>query len=233
MRTIFLPGLLSDGRVWQEVADRLNLPLLAADLSRDDSIGGMAARALADFDGPISVIGHSMGGRVAIEMARRQPDRVTSLVLANTGHAPMKLGEEEKRGRLVELGWQDMGELAGIWLPPMLAPDRIHDSVLVNNLSTMVMEAGPEVHERQIRALLSRPNAGAALPGITCPVLLMTGAQDGWSPEAQHREMAAMTPDATVEIIDGAGHFLPIERPGQTADVIRWWMSQHQIPAAN
>ena len=50
MRTLFLPGLLSDGRVWQEVAGRLNLPILLADLTRDDTIGGMAARALVDFD---------------------------------------------------------------------------------------------------------------------------------------------------------------------------------------
>ena len=162
----------------------------------------MAARALADFDGPISVIGHSMGGRVAIEMARLQPGRVTSLVLANTGHTSMKPGEEEKRGRLVDLGRRDMRELAEVWLPPMLAPDRIADLSLVDDLTQMVIKAGPEVHERQIRALLSRPDAGKTLPAITCPVLLMTGAQDRWSPEAQHREMAAMTSDSTVEIIN-------------------------------
>ena len=225
MRTLFLPGLLSDGRVWQEVADRLNLPLLLADLTRDDTIGGMAARALADFDGPISVVGHSMGGRVAIEMACLQPGRVTSLVLANTGHTAMKPGEEEKRGRLVDLGQRDMRELAEVWLPPMLAPDRIDDRSLVDDLTQMVIKAGPEVHERQIRALLSRPDAGNALPAITCPVLLMTGAQDGWSPEAQHREMAAMTSDSTVEIIDDAGHFLPIEQPDRTADMIQKWRS--------
>ena len=225
MRTLFLPGLLSDGRVWQEVADRLNLPLLVADLTRDDTIGGMAARALADFDGPISVIGHSMGGRVAIEMAHLQPRRVASLVLANTGHTAMKPGEEEKRGRLVDLGQRNMRELAEAWLPPMLAPDRIADLSLVDDLTQMVIKAGPEVHERQIRALLSRPDAGTALPGITCPVLLMTGAQDGWSPEAQHREMASMTSDSTVEIIDGAGHFLPIEQPDRTAGTILKWRS--------
>ena len=225
MRTLFLPGLLSDGRVWQEVADRLNLPLLLADLTRDDTIGGMAARALVDFDGPISVMGHSMGGRVAIEMARLQPGRVTSLVLANTGHTSMKPGEEEKRGRLVDLGQRDMRELAEVWLPPMLAPDRIADLSLVDDLTQMVIKAGPEVHERQIRALLSRPDAGKTLPAITCPVLLMTGAQDRWSPEAQHREMAAMTSDSTVEIIDGAGHFLPIEQPDRTAGTIQKWRS--------
>ena len=225
MRTLFLPGLLSDGRVWQEVADRLNLPLLLADLTRDDTIGGMAARALVDFDGPISVMGHSMGGRVAIEMARLQPGRVTSLVLANTGHTSMKPGEEEKRGRLVDLGQRDMRELAEVWLPPMLAPDRIADLSLVDDLTQMVIKAGPEVHERQIRALLSRPDAGKTLPDITCPVLLMTGAQDRWSPEAQHREMAAMTSDSTVEIINDAGHFLPIEQPDQTAGTIQKWRS--------
>ena len=226
MRTLFLPGLLSDGRVWQEVADRLNLPLLLADLTRDDTIGGMAARALVDFDGPISVMGHSMGGRVAIEMARLQPGRVTSLVLANTGHTSMKPGEEEKRGRLVDLGRRDMRELAEVWLPPMLAPDRIADLSLVDDLTQMVIKAGPEVHERQIRALLSRPDAGKTLPAITCPVLLMTGAQDRWSPEAQHREMAAMTSDSTVEIINDVGHFLPIEQPDRTAGTIHKWLSR-------
>lgn len=228
MRTVFIPGLLSDERVWRAVADRLDLPLLAADVTNDDSIRGMAARVLADYPGPISVIGHSMGGRVAIEMARLEPARVTSLVLSNTGHAALRPGEEDNRGRLLELGQKDMSALAEVWLPPMLAPARIRDHTLVDNLTRMVIEAGPEVHKRQISALLSRPDAGTALPGITCPVLLMTGVQDEWSPEAQHREMAAMTPDATVEIIDGAGHFLPIERPDETADAIHRWRSRQE-----
>ncbi len=228
MRTVFIPGLLSDERVWRAVADRLDLPLLAADVTTDDSIRGMAVRVLADYPGPISVIGHSMGGRVAIEMARLEPARVTSLVLSNTGHAALRPGEEDNRGRLLELGQKDMSALVEAWLPPMLAPARIRDHTLVDNLTRMVIEAGPEVHKRQISALLSRPDADTALPGITCPVLLMTGVQDEWSPEAQHREMAAMTPDATVEIIDGAGHFLPIERPDETADAIHRWRSRQE-----
>src|SRR3712207_7497874 len=58
--------------------------------------------------------------------------------------------------------------------------------------------ANPDQHRRQIRALLDRPDARPLLPAITCPTLVLVGRQDRWSPLAQHEEIAALIPNATL-----------------------------------
>ena len=84
-------------------------------------------------------------------------------------------------------------------------------------------------HERQIRALLGRPDASHTLQHLLCPVLYLTGAQDGWSPVAQHQAMAAMTPQCELEVIGGAGHFMPVEQPERVADVVLPWLRRNGL----
>lgn len=225
---LLIPGLVSDARVWRAVAEAAPLPVADADVSQEASIPAMAARLLRDHTGPLVLAGHSMGGRVAMEMAHQAPERIRGMILANTGHDGVKPGEEPKRLAKVALAHEDMTRLAAEWLPPMLAPDRVTDSALVADLTEMVLKMGAEVHERQIRALLDRPDAKTYLADIPCPVLLITGAQDGWSPAQQHHEIAALLPRAEVQVIDQAGHFLPVERPEETVACIAAWLKTHE-----
>ena len=231
MTTHFLvPGLLSDARVWRPLGEALHDKgtVVHADVTRDSSIPDLAARLLTETDGPLVVIGHSMGGRVAMEMAHQAPDRARALVLSNTGHGPLTGGEQAKRQAKIDLAHRDMNALAGEWLPPMLANDRAPDPALLADLTEMVLDLGPDVHERQIRALLGRPDAATYLPAITCPVLLMTGAQDSWSPERQHREIADLAPNSALVVIDGAGHFLPMEKSAEAIAAVTEWLKDHE-----
>jgi len=225
---VLVPGLISDGIVWQPLAEAVSrrMPVHAADLSAGTSITGMAQTLLDTIAGDVIVVGHSMGGRIALEMARLAPQRVKGLVLANTGHGPKKDGEEVKRQAMIDLGHSGMDKLAAQWLPPMLDAARADDSTLVAELTAMVLRADADMHERQIRALMGRPNATAYLGEIACPVLLVAAHQDGWSPVAQHQEIAAAVADAELVIIDNAGHFAPVERPQEVTDAIVAWLDR-------
>ncbi len=83
----------------------------------------------------------------------------------------------------------------------MLAPDRIGDAALLEEITAMVCRATPLIFARQIRALLNRPDAEAVLPRLTCPVQVVVGRQDGWSPISQHQEIVAAVPQATLTVI--------------------------------
>ncbi|MEA5501997.1 alpha/beta fold hydrolase [Halotia wernerae UHCC 0503] len=213
---VFLPGLLCDARVFA-AQTRALAPFAdtkVADFTDAASITRMAEIALAAFDGPVTIVGFSMGGRAALEAVRLAPQRVERLVLMDTGAHPGS--EKEIPGRLavIELAHKEgMKALAAKWLPPMLHPARETDPALIAPLSEIVVGMTPAIHERQIRALMGRPDARPMLPRIACPTLVMVGRQDRWATLEQHEALAAAIPGSRLSVIEDAGHFACFERP--------------------
>lgn len=222
---VLLPGLLCDAAFWTaRPALEAFAPAHVVAYPDLDSISAMAQRALDQVAGPLVVFGHSMGGRVALEIMRIAPQRVVGLALLNTGIHTRKEGEEEKRAPLIRLAYaQGMEALADVWLPPMVDARRKDDGELLAPMKAMVMRATPEQHEKQIRALLNRPDPRETLPRIACPTLALVGRQDLWSPVAQHEEIVALVPGAKLVVIEGAGHMSQMERPEEsTAALVEW-----------
>jgi protocatechuate 4,5-dioxygenase alpha subunit len=166
-----------------------------------------------------------MGARVALEMVRAAPERIAGLALLDTGIHTVREGEEANRQILVDLAFKEgMAALADRWLPPMVHEARVHDSRLMEPLKAMVMRATPEQHHRQIRALLNRSDPRDLLPTIKCPVLVIVGRQDRWSPLAQHQEIAALIPNAELIVIEDSGHMSPVEQPDQVSHALLHWL---------
>jgi pimeloyl-ACP methyl ester carboxylesterase len=93
----------------------------------------------------------------------------------------------------------------------------------MDELTRMCADMGIDTFERQIRALLARPEVESLLPGIGCPVLVAVGEHDEWASPEQHRAIAAAIPGSALAIIADAGHMLPVERPdGMTAALVSW-----------
>ena len=211
---LLIPGLLCDETVWEPLIGRLPGPVQVADLSTRSSITEMAEYCLDMFDGPMVVAGHSMGARVAMEIARIAPERVKRLALLDTGIHPLGDNELEKRREIIQFAHDNgMQALADNWLPGMVFEPNQQDVQMMDKLNRMVLAKDPDLHERQITALIGRPNAALYLSQIQCPVLLMVGRQDAWAPVSQHQDMLNLLPDARLEIIENAGHFAPLEQP--------------------
>jgi len=220
---LLLPGLLCDGSMWQIQRAALNkiATTLVADFSPHDDITQMAESVLGMADGPIVAIGHSMGGRVALEVARMAPSRVAGLGLLDTGIHPRSAGEAARRQAMIDLAYQSgMAALADVWLPPMVDPRRANDPALLGPLREMVRRATPDQHIRQIKALLNRPDARIDLPRITCPTLVMVGRQDQWSPLSQHEEIAGLIPNSRLIVIEDCGHMSLSEQPEATTAIL-------------
>jgi pimeloyl-ACP methyl ester carboxylesterase len=224
---VLLPGLLSDEDIWRGPIDRLSQDhaVVCPGFLDHPSIEAMARHVLALAPERFSLAGHSMGGRVALEIAARAPERLERLALLSTGYRPARPGEAEGRSRLIRIALEEgMGALARHWLPPMLAPHRVRDAALMDRLTAMVERASPRLFQRQIGALLTRPNAHRGLAAIPCPTALLVGRQDAWSPIAQHEEMAALIPRARLQVIEDCGHMAPAEQPEAVAQALAAWM---------
>lgn len=220
---VLLPGNMCDARLW--TADvRAVLPgAVDADTARDDTIEGMAARALAAADGALFPVGFSMGAIVALEMARQAPRRIAGAMLIglNAGadlperaaHRPVQQAEVRAGGLervLVE-------ELK----PNYLAAARRGDAALLALLRDMGMVLGPDVFVRQSEALRTRADLIPTLAATDAPIALMCGEEDALCPPAWHRRWRSLAKHATLAVVPGTGHMLPLEAPEALVAAIR------------
>jgi pimeloyl-ACP methyl ester carboxylesterase len=226
--------LICDQTVWQRQMDALSdvADCTCADYGGLDSLPAMAEAVLRTAPERFSVAGHSMGGRVALEIYRLAPNRVARIALFDTGYLPLAsgtAGEEEtrKRGELVTLAQsQGMRGMLSQWLPPMIHPSRINDTALVSSIIAMMSRKTPEIFAAQEHALLSRPDASPVLEQIRCPALLLCGREDGWSGPAQHAAMSEKIKGSRLVIVPDCGHMSTMEQPAAVSAALREWLSE-------
>jgi pimeloyl-ACP methyl ester carboxylesterase len=221
---LFLPGLICDSRMFAPQLAVFPGARAVEGYGDADSLVQMARLALEQAPDEFDLFGHSMGGRVALEVYRLAPDRVRRLALSSTGVHPLGENEPGKRRALQAIGHERGFEaLVDAWLPPMVA-EANRSTEAYAEMRRMCLDAGQERFDAQINALLTRPEVESLLPQIACPTLVMTGELDAWSPPAQHETIAAAIPNSQLVIVPGAGHMLTREAPDAVNDAIARWL---------
>lgn len=228
---VLVPGLMCDAAVWQQQTAALSArcSVQVAEHGLAATLGEMAERILARAAPRFALAGHSMGGRVALEVMARAPDRVTRLALLDTGYealAPGEGGEREKAGRyrLLEIARRDgMLAMAKDWAVGMVHPARLNDASLMDAIHAMIVRAGLGQFEAQIAALLARPDRTALLHSLELPTLILCGAEDRWSPLARHEQMAQMIRGSQLVSVPDSGHMSTMERPAAVAAALLAW----------
>ena len=237
---VLVPGLACDAGAWEPLQ-----PALAArartwvpPAALQHTIGAMAEALLRDAPAStFALAGHSLGGRIALEVMRRAPQRVQRLALLDSGWHPLPTGaageaECAQRLALVDLArGQGMRAVGERWSPGMLHPGHlgtpVHEQVLA-----MVERQSAERFAAQQRALIERPDAGAVLDAIACPTLVLCGREDAWSPPARHEEMAARIRGSRLVVVPRCGHMSTMEQPGAVGDALAQWLRQEQAQGA-
>ena len=229
---LLVPGLLCDDAIWaSQAADLADIAAVrVANNGETDSLAALAESIIAHAPPRFALAGHSMGGRIALEVARRVPERVIGLALLDTGYEPLAPGEAGKReaeGRHALLAIarrEGMRAMARTWLRGMVYPPRLTDQELVEPILDMFERRTPDLFAMQIRALLARPDATSVLPALQCPTLVLCGREDAWAPPSRHDVMAKMIRNSTLEIIPDCGHMSPLERPRAVNQALRRWL---------
>src|SRR6187401_1489245 len=187
---LFLPGLICDARIYAPQLAAFPESRAVDGYGLANSLEAMARVVLEQAPESFDLFGHSMGGRVALEVYRLAPNRVRRLALSSTGVHPLRDTETPSRRALQAIG-HDAGfaALVDTWLPPMVA-DANRAMPEYATMRQMCLDAGQAVFDAQIEALLGRPEQESLLGAIACPTLVITGEQDVWSPPAQHEAIA-------------------------------------------
>lgn len=232
-KLLLLPGLLCDGAVWEDQARALAdiADSFVQEYGLTGSISAMARGVLRSAPDSFALAGHSMGGRVALEIMRQAPQRVERLALLNAGFDARPEGpdgEAEARERFALLTMarsQGMRAMGREWVQGMVHPDRLADQALIGEILKMIERRNHELFHAQIAALLERPDAEPVLARIACPTLILCGREDAQSPLARYQKMAALIQGSMLHVVERCGHMSPMEQPDDVTLSLRSWLA--------
>ncbi len=225
---LLLPGLMCNEAFWAPLLPALpsGCDAQVVDYGDADTITAMAQAALACAAPRFVLVGHSMGGRVALEVVRQAPERVIKLILMDTGYLPLAAGEAGAKERAGRMALLDVARRDGVramcteWVKGMVHPARLGDAALINAILDMFSKKDAARFERQLNALIARPDASPVLASLTMPTMLLCGRQDSWASVAQHEAIQKLAPQASLSVIDDAGHMVLMEQPEATARAV-------------
>jgi pimeloyl-ACP methyl ester carboxylesterase len=188
-----------------------------------ETMAGMADGILRDAPERFSIIGLSLGGRAAFEVARRAPDRVARLgVMASTAQG----GTSPARQRVADLQREKgYAQMVDVMIPMLVPPPRLKDEAWVQHLRAMLLRAGPEVADRQAKASDSARDHWDYLPQIKVPTLLICGRQDRIAVCTEVARTAQAIANATLVEIDDCGHLPSMEHPEVVTAAMRKWLA--------
>jgi pimeloyl-ACP methyl ester carboxylesterase len=227
MPILLVPGLGGSPRIYAPVAAQLWRfgPVTIANHIRDDNVGAIARRILAEAPPRFALAGHSMGGYIAFEIYRQAPQRIAKLALINTQARPdTPEASERRRGLIARVEAGHYHDVLDELFPGFVHPSRKDDADLRKLVHDMGDDVGAAAFVRQQAAILRRTDSRPTLTAITCPTLVLTGDEDGTIPNALSVEMADRIPGARLVIIPQCGHLPQPERPEATAAALVAWL---------
>jgi len=179
-----------------------------------------------------AIVGLSLGGWMAAELATRAPERVGRLVLASPvglriEGAPVPDLFGRRPGQLADDLYADqshpmaqMMHLLDEWVGDVTKMVNLPAGMLMPMVQSMAATAklgwNPYLHNPKLPGRLRR---------ITAPTLVVAGAADRFTPRAHAEAYAAGIPGARLAVIEGAGHMAPMERPAEFAALVRDFLS--------
>jgi pimeloyl-ACP methyl ester carboxylesterase len=226
-RLILLPGLACDAFLWQSQLAELPAHVVASETdvhTRCATLETMAGTLLAEQPGDLVLCGASMGGMLAMEVARQAPARIRGLALLGTSARPEDAATRALREAANVLFEQGrMAEVLQANLSFAFDVTRAADAALHEAYLAMIHRAGAAQLVAQNRAVIGRPDALAHIGRLRCPVLVMCGENDQLTPVDRSRELAAAIPGAELALLPQCGHMLTMEQPeAVNAQLLDW-----------
>jgi pimeloyl-ACP methyl ester carboxylesterase len=192
-----------------------------ATLAGGNSIQEIARHIVENSPERFVLIGFSLGGYVAREIAGRFPERVTALVIiASSMREDTEAQTAQKRAAVRAVSSTTFSGLSSGTIAKSLHPGRSTDRQLIGRIRDMSVRLGYQAFATQSE--LKRVDIPTS--EIHCPTLVIAGAQDELRSIGEAMELRASIPDAVMEIVEDTGHMIPLEQPERLAGTISGWL---------
>lgn len=220
---VMIPGLMADARLFLPQMVRLGSDRAChiCIATQGETVEKMSEAVIAGLPEKFALMGHGLGGDVALDVIRRVPDRVTRVILMATdplSEPPQTAVERETRmvmaraGRLVDAMAQE--------IPAAAVADSPWRDEIMDLVKDMALGLGEGVFLRQSRALQRRPDQQKTMRKVRLPALVIAGRQDPLVPLRRQEFTATLMPYGQFKIIEDAGHLAPLEQPEAVSDAV-------------
>lgn len=170
-------------------------------------------------------VGTSLGGYVALALWRRHRERVRGLVLSDTRATADDDAGRERRRQLIALAQREgSAAVADAQLTGVLGKStRARHPELVAEVRATMARASVAGIVGTLEAMLGRADSTPLLATIDVPTLVIGGEEDAITGPKELRALAAAIPGAVLELVPGAGHLPPLERPAAFNAALAGW----------
>lgn len=228
---VLVHGYPLDGAMWSGVARAMSgrfrvlkpdLPgrgeTAAASEGRIDEYADFVGAILDALPSPSGLAGFSMGGYVALALARRKPANFAALALVDTrAAADDDAGMAKRNEAIAMVRSEGVAAIAEAMVPRLLASSSLSNADLVERLKRIMLRQKPETVAADLAAMRDRPDSRDGLADIAIPTLVVVGDGDTLTPPADSRAMVDAISGARLVTVPAAGHMTPMERPGAVA----------------
>jgi 3-oxoadipate enol-lactonase len=174
--------------------------------------------------GPVVLIGHSMGGYVALAFARKYPKLLRGLVLVGTkSGADTAEAAAGRRATAEKVKTEGAHIVVDAMAPKMLAATNT-DPAMARSVRAFMEGSHPEGVIGSLLGMAERDDSTPLLAQITVPTLVVAGADDTVIPPAESQKLAGAIKGARLELIPNAGHLVAFEKPDEFNRVLRDWL---------
>jgi len=212
MRVVLIHAFPLDERMWAPQLQALDGEDLYVPNLYDlggNSVDGWAEHVLERAEGELLVVGASLGGYVALAMARISPDRVRGLLVAGSRATPDPPERRALRDEMIKVVREEGIEGWNREFSPPGPDDRTIDELV-----------------RGIEALRDRRDATQVVADFERPLVLVVGDADEILPVDEARQIAESAPDGSLEVVEGAGHVVSVDAPELFNEVLRQFLQR-------
>jgi pimeloyl-ACP methyl ester carboxylesterase len=175
-----------------------------------------------------AVIGHSMGGYVALNMVLQSPLSFSALGLFHSTATEDSAEKKESRTKVMQFV-DDNGVLAftSNFIPPLFA-DQNHPGIPF--VKEITVQATADAVKGYTRAMRDREDTREVLKAFGGPILIIGGEVDKGIPSESLREQGELNPMISVHILPDTGHMGMVERPDETLQLVREFLRKIDQP---
>jgi 3-oxoadipate enol-lactonase len=229
---VLLHGYPLDHSIWEEILPFLenDFDLILPDLRGfGESETVVSKSSMSDLAGDVAglldhlhiqkaaIVGHSMGGYVALAFTRAYPRRLCGLGLVasqSLADSPeTKAGRYQQAETILAKGVTEVAE--------SMSAKLTGNPALQARLKELILRQRPEVLSAALRAMAERPDSTLLLSELDTPIVLVHGLADGLIPFERARIVKAAVPEAYLTEIPGSGHMPMLEYPQKTAEALK------------